>query len=46
MEKRLDKLEYLIGMGTSTYLMNEIKLLRLDIELQIKTASLQYENRT
>ena len=46
MEKRLDNLEYLIGLGTSTYLMNEIKLLRLDIELQIKTASLQYENRT
>jgi hypothetical protein len=38
MEERFDKIEYLIGRTNNTYLKNELKLLKFDIELEIQKA--------
>jgi len=38
MEERFDRIQYLIGRTNNTYLKNELKLLKFDIELEIQKA--------
>ncbi len=38
MEERFERIQYLIGMTENTYLKNELKLLKFDIELEIQKA--------
>ena len=38
MEERFNRIQYLIGRTNNTYLKNELKLLKFDIELEIQKA--------
>jgi len=38
MEERFERIQYLIGNTENTYLKNELKLLKFDIELEIQKA--------
>ncbi len=38
MKERFERIQYLIGRTENTYLKNELKLLKFDIELEIQKA--------